>query len=149
MENCIMSSIPKIPSPQSPSKLKPIAITNYPAYSEDFVHEWAYDNIKQSIDPKQYDNIRTSFTSHYLVTLLDFLHRHLDKSKTSLAVNFIDKKKNSSLLITASKKKKKVTLGLSTSPLSWLSDFLSCRSQVVRYRGAVSTTQPLTCGVPR
>lgn len=102
-----MSSIPKIPSPQSPSKLKPIAITNYPAYSEDFVHEWAYDNIKQSIDPKQYDNIRTSFTSHYLVTLLDFLHRHLDKSKTSLAVNFIDKKKNSSLLITASKKKKK------------------------------------------
>ena len=97
----------------------------------------------------QYGNMRKSSTTHYLVSFLDFLQKNLDKRKTSLAVTFIDFKKAFDLVDHQTVINKAIALGFPTCLVSWLTDFLSDRSQVVRYRGAVSTPQSLSCGVPQ
>ena len=92
---------------------------------------------------------RSSFTSHYLVSFLDFLHKNIDQRKTSAAVTFIDFRKAFDLVDHGTVISKAIALGLPACLVSWLADFLSGRSQVVRYLGAESTPLILTCGIPQ
>ncbi|MCP5014880.1 MAG: hypothetical protein GY938_06290, partial [Ketobacter sp.] len=86
---------------------------------------------------------------HCLTSFLDFIHQNLDKRNTSLAVAFINFRKAFDLVDHTIIIRKAITLGLQPNLVSWLADFLSDRSQAVRYQGSVSTPQHLTCGVPQ
>ena len=84
----------RIQNPHLLSELRPIAITPVPSLiCEDFVFDWAYHKIKDVIDIQQYGNMKSSSTTHCLINFLDFVHSHLDKRNTSLAVTFVDFKK--------------------------------------------------------
>ena len=145
-----VTPIPKCHSPQSLSDLRPIAITPVPSLiCEDFVFDWAYDKIKNSIDTQQYGNMKSSSTTHCLVNFLDFLHSHLDKRNTSLAVTFVDFRKAFDLVDHTVVLRKAVQLGFPSHLTAWLADFLSGRQQAVRYQGSTSSLLPLTCGVPQ
>ena len=145
-----VTPIPKITSPQSLNDLRPIAITPIPSLlCEDFVFDWAYDQICSSLDHQQFGNIKATSTSHYLVSFLDFIHSHLDERNTSLALAFIDFKKAFDLVDHTVVINKAISLGLSPNLVGWLSDFLTGRRQAVRFQGSISTFQHLTCGVPQ
>jgi len=89
-----VTPIPKTPNPQFLNDLRPIAITPIPSLIyEDFVFDWANSNICNSIDLQQFGNMKSSSTTHCLVSFLDFIHSHLDKRNTSLALAFVDFKK--------------------------------------------------------
>lgn len=71
--------------------------------------------------------MKSSSTTHCLVNFLDFIHNHLDKRDTSLALVFVDIGKvfdfvDHTVVIT-----KAINLGLHPKLLAWLANFLSGR----------------------
>ncbi|KAK8398046.1 hypothetical protein O3P69_003745 [Scylla paramamosain] len=144
-----VTPIPKTSSPQSLNDLRPVSITPIPSLiCEDFVYDWAYTKICNTVDIRQFGNIKATSTSHYLTSFLEFIHSHLDKRNTSLAVAFVDFKKAFDLVDHTVVISKAVSLGLPPNLIAWLADFLTGRRQAVRYQGSVSNFQQLTCGVP-
>ena len=93
--------------------------------------------------------MKSSSTTHCLVNFLEFIHSHLDKRNTSLAIAFVDFRKAFDLVDHTVVLTKAINLGLHPNLVAWLADFLSGRQQAVRYQGSVSTLQRLTCGVPQ
>ena len=93
--------------------------------------------------------MKSSSTTHCLINFLDFVHSHLDKRNTSLAVTFVDFKKAFDLVEHTVVLSKVVQFGLPSHLTAWLADFLSGRQQVVRYQGTTSSSLPLSCGVPQ
>lgn len=145
-----VTPIPKTPSPQSLNDLRPIAITPLPSLlCEDFIFNWAYSNIANVIDPQQFGNMKTSSTTHCLVSFLDFIYKNLEKRKTSVALAFIDFRKAFDLVDHTIIINKAIKMGLHPNLVSWLANFISERRQAVRYQGCVSPHQHLTCGVPQ
>ena len=124
-------------------------MTSGPSPSHQFQASYAKtssSNGPTNTDPQQFGNVKSSSTTHCLISLLDFIHRNLDKRKTSVALTFIDFRKAFDLVHHNTVNNKGIKL-LHANAVSWLADFLSDRRQVVRYRGEASTPQPLTCGV--
>lgn len=145
-----VSPIPKLPNPPTLNDLRPIAITPIPSLiCEDFIFSWAYNTICKKIDMKQFGNMKSTSTTHCLVSLLDFIHQNLDKRKTSLALTFIDFRKAFDLVDHTTVIKKAINLDLPDHLISWLCDFLSGRRQVTRYQDTTSSHRHLTCGVPQ
>lgn len=145
-----VTPVPKTLSPQSLGDLRPISITPIPSLlCEDFVFKWTYAHLAPLMDPQQYGNMRSSSTTHCLISLLDFTYRTLEQRKTSAALAFVDFRKAFDLVHHTTVISKAINLGLHPSLVSWLTNFLSQRSQVVRYQGVASSPQHLTCGVPQ
>ena len=145
-----VTPVPKTTSPQSLSDYRPIAITPIPSLlCEDFIFKWAYSHLAPLMDQQQLGNIKSSSTTHCLIDLLDYVYRNLEKRKTSVALAFVDFRKAFDLVHHTTVITKAITLQLPPGLVSWLSDFLSHRSQVVRHQGATSPPQYLTCGVPQ
>ncbi|MPC47250.1 hypothetical protein E2C01_040991 [Portunus trituberculatus] len=60
-----VTPIPKTPSPQSLNDLRSVAITPIPSLiCEDFVFNWAYDKLSNSLDIQQFGNLRVTSTSY-------------------------------------------------------------------------------------
>ena len=149
LQNFLCNPIPKTTSPQSLTDLGPIAITPLPSLiCEDFVFDWAYSDIKTTIDSQQFGNMKSSSTTHCLVSFLDFIHSHLDKRNTSHAVAFVDFRKAFDLVDHTVVITKAISLGLNPNLITWLAGFLHGRRQAVRYQGCVSF-QHLICGIPQ
>lgn len=93
--------------------------------------------------------MKHSSITHCLVSFLDFIPSHLDKQDTSLAVAFVDFSKAFDLVVHTVAITKAIELGLHPNIVSWLTDFLSVRQQIVRSQGSVSPPLQMTCGVPQ
>jgi len=150
-KTAFVTAIGKTPSPASFGELRPIAITPLPSLlCESFVADWAYQDLAPSVDTRQFGNMRSSSTTHCLVSFLDFVHAHLDKRKSSVTSIFIDFKKAFDLVDhTTVISKAAASTGIRECLIPWLADFLSNRQQAVRVQGQVSSLLPLTCGVPQ
>ncbi|XP_063887196.1 uncharacterized protein LOC135114899 isoform X1 [Scylla paramamosain] len=123
-----VTPIPKTSSPQSLNDLRPVSITPIPSLiCEDFVYDWAYTKICNTVDIRQFGNIKATSTSHYLTSFLEFIHSHLDKRNTSLAVAFVDFKKAFDLVDHTVVISKAVSLGIPPNLIAWLADFLTGR----------------------
>ena len=135
---------------KSVNELRPIAITPIPSLiCESLVFKWAYADIAPRIDPQQFGNIKSTSTTHCLISLLDYIYRCLEKRKTAVTLTFVDFTKAFDLVNHTIIIEKAIKLGMRASLVQWLSDFLSKRQQAVRFRSATSTPQALTCGVPQ
>ena len=145
-----VTPLPKVTNPQAFTNLRPVAITPIPSLiCEGFVFDWAYADIAHSVDTQQFGNMKSSSTTHCLISLLDFVYRNLEKRKTSVALTFVDFTKAFDLVNHNIILRKALDLGLRGCLISWLADFLTSRQQAVRYRGATSAALPLSCGVPQ
>ena len=116
---------------------------------ESFVSDWAYSDLAPTVDIQQFGNMRSSSTTHCLISFLDFIYTNLEKRKTSVATTFIDFAKAFDLVDHTIIISKAASSSIRTSLIPWLADFLSDRRQAVRLQGSVSTFLPITCGVPQ
>ena len=145
-----VTGIPKIPSPVTLNDLRPVTVTALPSLlCESFVAEWTYMDIMPNIDRRQFGNIRSSSTTHCLVSFLDNIYKALEQRKTAVVTTFIDFSKAFDLVDHNIVIRKASSLGLRACLVPWLADFLTDRRQAVRMKGEISNFLPLTCGVPQ
>ena len=77
-----------------PSELRPLSLTSdLGLILESFVVEAVLTDIRPSIDPRQYGNLRGRSTSHYLVWILDQLLKAIDDPKVFGSLIMIDFRK--------------------------------------------------------
>ena len=148
-KKAIVVPVPKT-KPATWNKLRPISLTDHFAkVAEGFVATWLLADIQSKIDPNQYGNRKGVSTSHYLVKLLDTLHKNGDHPSNVSIVVITDFSKafdcvDHNILIN-----KLIDLGARPSIITWIASFLSSRDQCVRYNGETSDWKTLNGGVPQ
>nr|XP_027212358.1 uncharacterized protein LOC113805543 [Penaeus vannamei] len=86
-----VTAVPKTPSPEAVDETRPVSITSMPSLlCESFVSEWAYADLHPNFDQQQDGNIRSTSTSHYLISLVDYIYTNLEKRETSVVATLID-----------------------------------------------------------
>ncbi|XP_030844147.1 uncharacterized protein LOC115925096 [Strongylocentrotus purpuratus] len=86
-----ISAIPKTNPVTSYDQLRPISIT--PTLScifEGFLADWIMSSIRPFVDHRQFGNLHGSSVTHHLVSLLDNIHRGLDKGSTLANLCVVD-----------------------------------------------------------
>ena len=95
------------------------------------------------MDVEKFGNIKVTSTFIYLlVNFLEFIHSHLDKRDTSLALTFDDFRKAFDLVDHTFLINKDIDLGLYPDLIAWLADFLTGPQQAVRYQGLCLLAYP-------
>ena len=71
--------IPKVSAPISEDQVKNISLTSFLSrVLESILCDWLLPIVDPFLDPGQYGGLKGSSTNHYLVKLLDFIHKQVD-----------------------------------------------------------------------
>lgn len=142
--------IPKEKNITSLDKLRPISLTPiFARVFESFIAQWILADISSKLDPKQFGNVKGSSTSHYLVDMLDFIQKGLDKPGHYANLCTVDFAKafdrvNHNIVI-----EKLIDLGVRRSIIPVVCSFLAERTQNTKLNGHLSSSQGISCGVPQ
>ncbi|XP_033122284.1 uncharacterized protein LOC117121253, partial [Anneissia japonica] len=83
--------VPKIKSVKSYNDLRPISLTPILArVFESFLVKWIVEDIKVSLDSRQFGSRKKSLTSHYLISLIDTVLKDLECGGTYIYLCAID-----------------------------------------------------------
>ena len=145
--------INKVLLPNSEDDLRNLGLT--PFFSkrlEYFLIKWLWPYIEPHLDLDQYGGLPGCSVNHYLIKMLDFIHKNLDKNDKnptavlcalvdfSKAFNRIDH--NTIVTILSD-------LNVPTCALRLVISYLSGRKMVVRYNGSTSHEQDIPGGGPQ
>ncbi|KAI8518922.1 hypothetical protein Bbelb_021790 [Branchiostoma belcheri] len=146
-KGAIVVPIPKS-RPPSVTELRPISLTSILGkVAESFVAEWAVSDIAPEVDPQQFGCLKGRSTTH---CLLDFTHELFsDQPGTLCSLVPTDFSKAFDRVSHNIAICRLIELGLRPSLVRWISDFMTNRTQVVRYHGALSDSATVTCGFPQ
>ena len=145
--------INKITQPQSEDDLRNLGLT--PFFSkrlEWFLIQWIWPYISPHLDVDQLGGLPDCSVSHYLVLMLDFIHRNLDASPnnpTAVIACLVDFSKafnrmdhNTIITILSD-------LNIPTCALRLVISYLTNRKMCVRYNGATSKDELIPGGGPQ
>ena len=145
--------INKVPQPKSEDDLRNLGLTPFLSKRlEWFLIQWIWPYIAPHIDLDQLGGLPGCSVEHYLILMLDFIHRSLDKNHkepTAVLAGLVDFSKafnrmdhNTIVTILAD-------LNIPTCALRLIVSYLSHRKMCVRYNGAVSGEQDIPGGGPQ
>ena len=145
--------INKVPLPQSEDDLRNLGLT--PFFSkrlEWFLIQWIWPYIEHHIDLDQLGGLPGCSVNHYLVQMLDFIHKNLDnghKTPTAVLCGLVDFSKafnrmDHNVIVTILS-----DLNVPTCALRLIISYLSNRKMCVRYNGAESEVQDIPGGGPQ
>ena len=117
--------------------------------SEGFVVDWILSDIEHKIDVNQYGNVKGVSTSHYLVSLMHFLHTGAERPKNVGTVVLTDFSKAFDLIDHNLLISKFIQIGVRESLIPWICSFISGRQQCVRYNKTLSDYKTLKGGLPQ
>ena len=144
-----MVPIPKT-SPPSVEHLRPISLTDHFAkVAEKLMASWALSDMQPNVDKAQFGNQKKISTSHYLISLIHAIHRHADIPKSISTVVSSDYTKafdriDHNLAITNLFK-----VNVCENVVAWICDFLSNRTQCVKYQNTFSDWREIKSGAPQ
>ena len=136
--------------PPSTSEIRPISLTSLLSkVAESFITQWTRKDILPQIDSQQFGCLPGRSTTHSLLDLTNDLYKSLDSPGNICSLVTTDYSKafdrvDHSLAITTM-----LELGLRPSLARWIANFLTDRSQCVRYHGSLSDSEKITCGLPQ
>ena len=131
-------------------ELRPVSLTpDLGKILERLVSRTIMADIRASIDERQYGNMKGRSTSHYLIFLLDELHKGLDKPQNIAALILVDFKKAFDHVDHNIAINELLSMGCRASLIPFVSSFLTGRRHRVRYDDAISDFAEITCGVPQ
>ena len=145
--------ISKVPTPQSEDDLRNLGLT--PFFSkrlEYFLIQWLWPYISPHIDLDQLGGLPGCSVNHYLIQMLDFVHKNLDdnqKNHTAVLAGLVDFSKafnriDHNIIITILS-----DLNVPMCALRLVMSYLSDRKMCVRLNGAQSDDQPIPGGGPQ
>ena len=145
--------IPKVPIPQSEDQLRNLGLTPFFSKRLEYILiQWIWPYISPHLDPDQLGGLPGCSVDHYLILLLDFIHRQLDSPTSdpkavlmclvdfSKAFNRIDHNVIVTIL---------ADLNIPTCALRLIISYLSGRKMCVRFNGATSDEQDIPGGGPQ
>ena len=142
--------IPKVDNPETEDQLRNIAKT--PFFSkvfESIVADWLITHIKPYLDPNQC-GMKGLSTTHYLIRFLHYIHSALDQKKPhAVLAAYVDLSKAfnrvDSILVIQD------LYDMHTPPwlLRIVSSYLTGRSMILTYNGAMSSEFVLPGGIPQ
>ena len=130
---------------------RPISIL--PVLSKVFervVHQQLYTYLEENnlLSKNQFRFRTSSSTQHAVTKFSDSIRQNMDKGLMTGAI-FIDLRKAFDTVDHASLLSKLTIYGIRNEELMWFEDYLFNRTQFVAFEGAVSSIQPISCGVPQ
>ena len=141
--------IPK-EQPARINRLRPIALTDHFAkIGETFVSKWIMEDVVSNIDTKQFGNRSGRSTNHCVVDIVNFLARNADRLKATTTVITTDFTSAFDRVDHTIATSKLILSGCRPGIVPWVIDFLTDRTQCVRYLDKVSPWAPVTAGVPQ
>ena len=145
--------ISKVPSPQSEDDLRNLGLT--PFFSkrlEWLLIQWIWPYISPHLDVDQLGGLPGCSVNHYLIQMLDFIHKKLDScsnNQTAVLGCLVDFSKafnrmdHNNLITILS------DLNIPTCALKLIISYLSERKMCVRYQGETSSEQLIPGGGPQ
>lgn len=140
--------IPKVNPVKSMNDLRPIAVTsNIAKIAEFFIHKELMMSITPHLSKLQFGVLPKKSTSHYLIRMLDFLLKSLDKKSTPAILTLLDCQKafdmvDHNLIIS-----RLIEMNVNGYVINWVTNFLSNRSNCVRIGKLMSSFIDLHFGV--
>ena len=145
--------INKVPSPQSEDDLRNLGLTPYFSKRlEWLLIQWIWPFISPHIDVDQLGGLPGCSVNHYLIQMIDFIHRKLDtggKDQAAVIACLVDFSKafnrmDHNILITILS-----DLNIPTCALRLIISYLSNRKMCVRYQGETSAEKDIPGGGPQ
>ena len=141
--------IPKT-TPPTLEKLRPISLTDHFAkVAEGFMVKWFLCDLKPKLDPNQFGNHKHLSTFHCLINCLHVLFAHAEIPKSSSSVVITDFTKAFDRVDHTIAISKMISQGVRPAIIGWIADFLTGRSQNVRYHTTVSDWSSIHARVPQ
>ena len=145
--------INKVALPKSEDDLRNLGLT--PFFSkrlEWFIIQWIWPYLEPHIDTDQLGGLPGCSVNHYLIKMLDFIHRSLDNTSsnpTAVVCALVDFSKafnriDHNVIVTILS-----DLNIPTCALRLITSYLSNRRMCVRYNGATSSEQVIPGGGPQ
>ncbi len=128
---------------------RPVALT--PIFSKCFeklVRDYICSVLPASLDPLQFAYRSNRSTDDAIAFTLHTALSHLENKNTYVRMLFVDYSSAFNTIVPATLVAKLQTLGLNRSLCSWILDFLTGRSQVVRMGNNTSSPLILNTGAP-
>ena len=136
--------------PATVENLRPIALTDHFAkVAEHFIAKETLKQMECGLDPTQYGNRRGVSTSHCLIDSLHMLHFQAEQKKSVSSVLLTDFSKALDRVDHTIALTKLLNMGVSSSVVAWVADFLSDRVHRVRYGQSHLDWSPVYAGVPQ
>ncbi len=129
---------------------RPVALT--PIFSKCFeklVREHICSVLPASLDPLQFAYRSNRSTDDAIAFTLHTALSHLENKNTYVRMLFVDYSSAFNTIVPATLVAKLQTLGLNRSLCSWILDFLTSRSQVIRMGNNTSSPLTLNTGAPQ
>ena len=148
-KQAIIVPIPKEQPPRL-EKLRPIALTDHFAkVAEHFMTKWLLADIEHLLDDSQFGSRAGRSTVHYLTDMVHYLCLNAEKPKNSSTVIATDfsqafDKVDHNVVVN-----KLTDWGTHGYIVKWVANFLTGRTQRVRYHGCLSECTTLNGGVPQ
>lgn len=140
----------KDPNNLSIDNLRPITQTNvFSKIMENFMYDKLYKQIIDKIDINQYGTIKKSSTSHYLVSLYDFILKALDTPNTYVIIVLLDLSKAFDLVHHRVLIDALVELDVKHHDIYWIIDFLKNRKQCTKDKDTISEFVDISNSVPQ
>ena len=145
--------IKKVPQPQSEDDLRNLGLTPFISKRlEWLLIQWIWPYVQHHLDLDQLGGLPGCSVEHYLVLMLDFIHKNIDKSHkepTAVLAGLVDFSKafnrmEHNVLVTILS-----DLSIPTCALRLIILYLTQRSMCVRYNGAESAEQDTPGGGPQ
>ena len=145
--------IKKVPQPQSEDDLRNLGLTPFISKRLEWILiKWIWPFIEPHLDTDQLGGLPGCSVEHYLVLMLDFIHKNIDKSykdPTAVIAALVDFSKafnriDHNVIVTIL-----ANLNIPTCALRLIVSYLSQRKMCVRYNGAVSDDQYIPGGGPQ
>ena len=144
--------IEKVPDPQCEDDLRSIGLTPFISKRmEKILIKWIWKYIYPHIKPDQLGGLPGCSIVHYVIRMIDFILKHLDKNTKSpsavlgVTVDFSKafNRMSHNIIITILS-----DLNIPTCALRLIVSYLSGRSMCIRYGGAVSSERRMPGGGP-
>ena len=144
-------AIPKVKPPQSADDLRNISSTSFfSKVYESFLGQWLFPYIEPFLDPGQCGGLRGSSITHYLVRLLHFTHKFLDKREPyAVLLALIDLEKAFNRVSHQLVIEDLFDMHVPGWLLLILISYLTERSMFMRYQGCSSTKKLLPGSCPQ
>ncbi len=128
---------------------RPVALTSiFSKCFEKLVRDYICSVLPASLDPLQFAYCSNRSTDDAIAFTLHTALSHLENKNTYVKMLFVDYSSAFNTIVSATLVVKLQTLGLNRSLCSWLLDFLTGRSQVVRMGNNTSSSLILNTGAP-